>query len=217
MIPIAWDGSFSHRAGRGIRVGVDDTVECAALVAVGARAKLRCACQSEGPVDRGGSRAVVAARRRGSTRLRGTGRAPCGLAVRHSGRESHDSRHRVAARRRPGRAPTFVGLAWGPVGQVGRASPESRGRRSPPPRSSNATGPRHAVGRRHRDLSKRPIPLGPCGLLILCEIDSRDRPTVLPAPTRRRRSEPQRIGPMWRLPPPRTGDRHSLDRGGHNR
>ncbi len=103
-------------------------------------AELRCACQSEGPVDRGGSPAVVVARHQGSTRLRGTGRAPCGLVVRRSGRESRGSRHRVAARRRLGRAPTFVGLAWGPVGQVGRASPESRGRRSPLSLSSSAIG-----------------------------------------------------------------------------
>jgi hypothetical protein len=103
-------------------------------------ADLRCVCQSEGPVDRGGLPAVVVARRQGSTRLRGTGRAPCGLVVRRSGRESRGSRHRVAARRRLGRAPTFVGLAWGPVDQVGRASPESKDRRPPPPRSSSATG-----------------------------------------------------------------------------
>jgi len=103
-------------------------------------AELRCACRSEGPVDRGGSQAVVAALRRGSTRLRGTGRAPCGLVVRRLDRESRGSRHRVAARRRLGMVPALVGLDSGAVGQVGRASPGSRGRRSPPPRPSSAIG-----------------------------------------------------------------------------
>ena len=101
---------------------------------------LRCACLSEGPVDRGGLQAAVAARRRGSTRLCGTGRAPCGLVVRRSGRESRGNLHRVAAHRQLGKAPTFAGPASGLVGQIGRASPESRGQRSPPPRSSSATG-----------------------------------------------------------------------------
>lgn len=121
-----------HGARRGIRECVDDAVECAVLVAAGARAEFRCACQSEGPVDRGGSPAVGAARRRGSTLLRGTGRAPCGLVVRRSEREPRRSRLRGAARRRPGSAPTFVGLASGPIGRVGRASPAWRGQRSPP-------------------------------------------------------------------------------------
>jgi hypothetical protein len=103
-------------------------------------AQLRCACQSEGPVDRGGSPAVVAARRRGSTRLLGKGKVPYGLVVQRSGRGSRGSRHRVVARRRLGRAPTLVGLDSGTVGRVVRASPESRGRRSPPPRSSSAIG-----------------------------------------------------------------------------
>jgi hypothetical protein len=103
-------------------------------------AEFRCAGQLEGPEDRGGSQADVAARLRESTRLRGTGKAPCGLVVRRSGRESRGSRHRVAARRRPERAPTFVDLVSGPVDQVGQASPESRDRRLPPPRSSSATG-----------------------------------------------------------------------------
>jgi hypothetical protein len=128
-------------------------------------AELRCACQSEGPVDRGGSPAVVAARRRGSTRLRGTGRAPCGLVVRRSGRESRGSRHRVAARRQLGRAPTFVGLDSGAVGRVVQASPGSRGRRSPPSRSSSAIGRVACRGSaasrspRARDTT-RPMPFG---------------------------------------------------------
>lgn len=39
MIPIAWDGSLARRR-RGIRIGVDDAIECAALVAVAVEAAI---------------------------------------------------------------------------------------------------------------------------------------------------------------------------------
>src|SRR5215469_4397457 len=69
--------------------------------------------------------------------------------------------------------------------------------------------------RRQRDLGEGSIPLRPSGRLVIGEIDRRDLLARLPAATRWRRREPERIGAVRRLAPPRTGHRHALDIGGH--
>ncbi len=80
-------------------------------------------------------------------------------------------------------------------GQVGDVAHSD----SPPPQ---ITG--HLMGRRKPNLGEHPIPLCPSRLLLIGKVDRRQVAAHLPAATRRRRRQPQRVPAVRSLPPPRT-------------